>query len=200
MRPSPTMRPEMPIEPPRRRAVRPVMRIIAKAGAALAGALTISGCVSHQAPPPAPLPPAPRPVVQAPIEAPPPPPPADWQAAPLSPGDWSYRPNPATPVARFRSVGAVSLEVSCERGRAVRLRWSGAQAEAITVRTSYGERRLRVSEVHINMVNVDLPPADPLLDQMAFSRGRFMVQAEGAHLILPAWPELARVVEDCRGQ
>jgi len=178
------------------------MRIIARAGAALAGALAIAGCVPRQAPPPAPLPPPP--IQQAPV-APPParpaPPPADWQAAPLSPGDWSYRPDPATPEAIFRSEGAVSFTISCERGRAVRLRWSGAQAQAIGIRTSYGERRLRVSEVHTHNVIVDLPPADPLLDQMAFSRGRFMLQAEGASpLILPAWPELARVVEDCRGQ
>jgi hypothetical protein len=35
---------------------------------------------------------------------------------------------------------------------------------------------------------------------MAFSRGRFMVEAQGmATLVLPAWPEPARVVEDCRG-
>ena len=59
----------------------------------------------------------------------------------------------------------------------------------------------RVSEVHLDKVIVDLPPADPLLDQIAFSRGRFLVQAEGGpSLILPAWPEPARVIEDCRGQ
>jgi hypothetical protein len=45
-----------------------------------------------------------------------------------------------------------------------------------------------------------LSPRDTLLDWMAFSRGRFMVQSSGAPtLYVPAWPELARVVEDCRG-
>jgi hypothetical protein len=39
---------------------------------------------------------------------------------------------------------------------------------------------------------------DPLLDQMAYSRGRFMLAAGGQELIVPAWPEVARVVEDCR--
>jgi hypothetical protein len=91
--------------------------------------------------------------------------------------------------------------MSCERGRAVRLRWVGAQAQTIGIHTSYGERQLRVSQVHINSVIVDLPPNDPLLEQIAFSRGRFLVESEGAHsLILPAWPEPARVIEDCRGQ
>jgi len=185
----------MPNEPTRRRAVDALMRIVAPACAALA----VAACVPRQeAPAPLPPPATQVPVVRAP--PPPAPPPADWQAAPLSPGDWSYAPNPA-PRATFRSTGDISFEISCERGRTVRLRWAGAQAQAIAIRTSYGERRLQVSEVHINMVDADLPPSDPLLDQIAFSRGRFMVQAEGAQaLILPAWPEPARVIEDCRGQ
>jgi hypothetical protein len=169
------------------------MRILGTSCAALA----IAACAPRQEAP-APLPP---PVPEAPVVRPPPPPPADWQAAPLSTGDWSYAPNPATPRATFRSAGVVSFTISCERGRAVRLQWVGAQAPAIAIRTSYGERRLQASETHINMVVVDLPPSDPLLEQIAFSRGRFLVQADGAQaLILPAWPEPARVVEDCRGQ
>ncbi|HVQ08823.1 MAG TPA: hypothetical protein VMS43_10355 [Allosphingosinicella sp.] len=187
----------MPSEPTRRPLVHALMRIFPTSCAALA----IAACAPRQEPP-APLPPPPvpeAPVVRQPPPAPPPP--ADWQAAPLSPGDWSYRPNPATPQATFRSEGVISFTISCERTRAVRLRWVGAQAQAIAVRTSYGERRLQVTEVHINMVNIDLPPADPLLDQIAFSRGRFMVEAAGAQaLIMPAWPEPARVIEDCRGQ
>jgi len=38
-----------------------------------------------------------------------------------------------------------------------------------------------------------------LLDAIAFSRGRFSVEAAGtARLVIPAWPEAARVVEACR--
>jgi hypothetical protein len=45
-----------------------------------------------------------------------------------------------------------------------------------------------------------LAPADPHLDAIAFSRGKFLVEVKGAaDLVLPNWPELARVVEDCRG-
>jgi hypothetical protein len=45
-----------------------------------------------------------------------------------------------------------------------------------------------------------LPASDPFLDQIVFSRGRFAVEAQGqARLILPTWPEPARVVEECRG-
>jgi hypothetical protein len=46
-----------------------------------------------------------------------------------------------------------------------------------------------------------LPVSDPLLDQMAFSRGRFLVTIEGGpSLVVPAWPEVGHVIEDCRGQ
>ena len=41
--------------------------------------------------------------------------------------------------------------------------------------------------------------SDPVLDAMAFSRGRigFSALSQPA-LIVPAWPEVGRVVEDCR--
>lgn len=172
------------------------MRILGPSCAALA----LAACVPRgEAPAPLPPPPAPQaPVVRAP--PPPAPPPADWQAAPLTGGDWSYAPGPTMPRATFVSVGADTFEISCERGRAVRLRWNGGQAPALSIRTSYGERLLRVSEARVGEILVDLPPSDPLLDQIAFSRGRFLVHAEGGQtLILPAWPEPARVIEDCRG-
>ncbi len=41
--------------------------------------------------------------------------------------------------------------------------------------------------------------SDGVLDQMAYSRGKIGVEAQGAApLGLPAWAEIARVVEDCR--
>jgi hypothetical protein len=44
-----------------------------------------------------------------------------------------------------------------------------------------------------------LPANDRLLDAMVFSRGRFTVEVPGTPmLVIPAWPEPARVVEDCR--
>jgi len=44
-----------------------------------------------------------------------------------------------------------------------------------------------------------LSARDPLLDAIAFSRGRFALEAAGLEtLYLPAWPELSRVIEDCR--
>ena len=49
-------------------------------------------------------------------------------------------------------------------------------------------------------VALALTAGDPFLDKMAFSRGRFVVAVSGTpRLAIPAWPEFARVVEDCRG-
>ena len=76
---------------------------------------------------------------------------------------------------------------------------SHPSAPAFTIRTSYGHRRLPAAAVHFNEMIADLPATDPLFDQMAFSRGRLLVQIEGGvALIIPAWPEIARVTEDCR--
>lgn len=44
-----------------------------------------------------------------------------------------------------------------------------------------------------------LSPRDAQLDAVAFSRGRFLVSVTGMNdVVIPAWPEFTRVVEDCR--
>ena len=41
--------------------------------------------------------------------------------------------------------------------------------------------------------------SDPMLDAMAFSRGRFALEVAGLPtLYVPSWPEISRVIEDCR--
>ena len=46
---------------------------------------------------------------------------------------------------------------------------------------------------------VSLSARDSLLDAMAFSKGRFAVEATGQPtLYLPSWIEVSRVIEDCR--
>lgn len=48
-------------------------------------------------------------------------------------------------------------------------------------------------------VTARIEPADIHLDAIVFSRGRFLVQVKGGgDLVVPAWPEIAKVVEDCR--
>jgi hypothetical protein len=49
------------------------------------------------------------------------------------------------------------------------------------------------------LVAAELAASDPHLDMMAYSRGKFVVQIKGTpDLVVPSWPEIARVVEDCR--
>lgn len=41
---------------------------------------------------------------------------------------------------------------------------------------------------------------DSLLDAIGYSRGRFVIEQQGLPtLVVPAWPEIERVIEDCRG-
>ena len=49
------------------------------------------------------------------------------------------------------------------------------------------------------VVALTLAARDSVLDAMAFSRGRFAVETAGLPtLYLPSWPEVSRVIEDCR--
>jgi len=166
-------------------------------GAALLAAMT-AACVPRTAPPaPAPAPPPPR--RAPPLAEPPPPPPVDWQEGELSPGDWDYREDGPAALAAFRS-DRLTFTLRCEPNRSVTAALTGARARSLIIRTSYGERRLPATAVHVNEMLASIAASDPLLDQMAFSRGRLFVQAEGGPaLIVPAWPEIARVTEDCRG-
>jgi hypothetical protein len=171
------------------------MRNLQAAGAILAIAL-LASCAPRPAPPtPAPPPPAP-----APEPAPPPPAPADWRDAPLSDGDWSYRSEGRVSSAEFGPTSGPNLVLRCEASRQLSLtRVGAAGGGALTIRTTFGERTLSASAQPGGLV-AGLAASDPLLDQIVFSRGRFLVQAAGAPpLIVPAWPEPAQVIEDCRG-
>ncbi|MDB5693942.1 MAG: hypothetical protein JWO81_3005, partial [Alphaproteobacteria bacterium] len=138
--------------------------------------------------------PAPAPEAAMPRPAPPapPPPPQDWRDLALSPGDWTYRAEAVGSAAAFGADAPVFV-LRCGGSRQVVLDRPGAAAGTrLVVRTSFGER--------IVAAGAPLPAADPLLDQMAFSRGRFTVAAEGLPmLVIPSWPEPARAIEDCRG-
>jgi hypothetical protein len=156
-----------------------------------AAATALAGCATR---PEAPAAPAPAPVAQAPAPAPPaPPPPPDWRDMALTPGDWSYRAEGAGSVALFGS-GAPAFALRCTPAarQLVVERADAAAGTRLVVRTSFGERVLAAG--------APVPAADPLLDQIAFSRGRFTVSADGLPmLVIPSWPEPARAIEDCRG-
>ncbi len=168
---------------------------------ALAGfgllSLSMTACVPR-APAPAPAPPpVPAPPPPAPPPAPPSPPPADWRDAPLSPGDWSD--GGGGTVAAFGAGARPDFAVRCDGAGRISLARAGAAGRSIVIRTTFGERSLPAAGQASETV-ATLAASDQLLDQIAFSRGRFLVQVDGAApLILPAWPEPARVIEECRG-
>jgi hypothetical protein len=166
------------------------MRIKLAMAAAGATAL-LAGCTS--APQPEPAPPMPRPQPMPRAEPVPPPAPRAWEDMPLTPGGWAYQMEAGASSAVFSGGGGPAFTLRCDRARRqVTLVRAGAEVPArIVVRTSYGARSLAAGEA--------LGASDPLLDQIAFSRGRFTVEAPGLpELVLPAWPEPARAVEDCR--
>ena len=176
-------------------------------GASLAamGALALSACV-----PPAPEPtPAPSPT---PTPAPPPPvielptPTYDnWMDNPVTPGDWFYVNEQAETLALFGpSRAAPVLTLRCNRAtRRIGIAQAGSvQGQTtMTIRTETQDRALTAGNVPgvANLVITELPATDPLLDAMAFSKGRFAIQTQGVgDLYVPSWPEVTRVIEDCR--
>lgn len=73
---------------------------------------------------------------------------------------------------------------------------------AMTLRASDGNGRFpaRATGDAIPYVAAALVPHDPVLDAIAFSRGRFAVEVSAMPpLAIPNWSEFTRVVEDCRG-
>lgn len=167
----------------------------------LASASLLAACVAPSSPPPA----APPPPTVAPAPAPAPAPTpvplsSDWRDWPITPGDWTYRAASSGGSASFGEAGAAPrLTVRCDRqaGR-VTLERVGATGNSITIRTTSLTRALPTQPT-ASGAGASLTPRDPLLDAMAFSRGRFILEMPGtAHLAVPNWAELARVVEDCR--
>lgn len=175
------------------------MRLVA----VLSVLLLTAGCV---APPPEVAPPPPP----APAPPPPPPPPpvpqGDWRDRPITPGDWSYGQSAAASTASFgRSGFAPDLIVRCDKAqrRVAIARTIGTPAPTgrIAIRTTTSESSFAtIAGMDGRSAEAVLQPREPTLDAMIFSRGRFMVSMAGVpDLIVPAWAEVARVAEDCRG-
>lgn len=153
-------------------------------------------CVAPVAPPP-PAPPTPAP-------PPAPPPIGDWKDAPLTPGAWTYAADAQGSHSRFGRPGAeAELILRCDRAaRTVDISRAGALAGQMLLSATAGERGLDAKPMpgQPTRIGAALVAADPFLDLLAFSRGRFAVTTPGLpRLIVPAWPEVARVIEDCRG-
>jgi hypothetical protein len=172
-------------------------------------ALTIllGGCVGASAPPEAPQNEAPaRPQVKAPI-----PettevalPQGHWTDWPIAPGTWVYRQDEKGAIGYFgQSGGNASVIIRCNKAnQRIYISRAGAVAGPnITMRTSSISKTVQAAETGGNppYIAAELSPTDPILDAIAYSRGRFTVEASGhPPLAIPAWAEVSRIIEDCR--
>jgi hypothetical protein len=121
------------------------------------------------------------------------PPPADWRTRPTIAGAWTWRSSPEASEALFSDLRGVQLVIRCTRAtRRVNFSRAGAApAQPIRIATTSSERQLPPGNM--------LLASDPLLDAIAFSRGRLWVDVTGVMpLVLRSAPEPARAVEDCR--
>jgi hypothetical protein len=70
--------------------------------------------------------------------------------------------------------------------------------QSITITTTYAARTI-AAVASSDRATAEIAAFDSFLDGVAYSRGRIMIAVPtGERLILPAWPEIARVIEDCR--
>ena len=131
----------------------------------------------------------------------------NWMDAPQTPGDWRYVAEPTETLAVFgtgRTPDTVELIIRCDLStRRVGIARSGSangQVEML-VRTETQDRTLTATPMGgvAPLITVQLSANDNLLDAIAFSKGRFAVVTPGTNaLYAPAYPEITRVMEDCR--
>lgn len=124
----------------------------------------------------------------------------DWQDMSLAPGEWRWSNAGGTPTASFGQPGQPVAQLACT-ARTVTLTRYGSTASprpAAVIRTTTTSRTVP-ARAQPGTISLTLDARDPLLDAIVFSRGRFALDVEGmAPLALPSWPEVARVIDDCR--
>ena len=180
---------------------------MARAASALSGLLFLANCVGAptHAPAPQPAPPAPA---LSPVAK-------DWREWPVAQGDWTYRPIQGGTLATFGRAGQTAeLAIRCEltTRRLFFARTTAAETrpgDQMTVHTSFGDFQWPVSDLPTVTSATKGSTAtfaiairasnDSALDKIAFTRGRFAIEAPGAAPIsVPGWAEVSRVIEDCR--
>ena len=118
-------------------------------------------------------------------------------------GTWTYSSTPAGSEATFANTSS-QPQISVRCTRATRLvtmsKPATAAAPFLSVWTSTLTRNIRASfDPATGRLSANLTANDSLLDGIAFSRGRVGFSIAGqAPLVVPAWAEAARVIEDCR--
>jgi hypothetical protein len=113
--------------------------------------------------------------------------------APLTPGDWRYSGGTAT----FAAPDGTALATLRCIGGAVAIDRAGT-ATSFVVRSETLSRALTPTST-AGWTSASLTAQDALLDAIAFSKGRFAIENDGLPtLYIPSYPEVTRVIEDCR--
>ena len=107
---------------------------------------------------------------------------------PIATGQWTYVASATGSEARY----GTHITIRCDRPtRTVSIYRPNLPSASLTIATSELTRALPVGG--------RLLANDPLLDAIAFSRGRFLVSSGSEPILaIPSWPEAARSIEDCR--
>jgi hypothetical protein len=118
-------------------------------------------------------------------------------------GAWGYRAIPGGSEADYiDAAAAVRMQIRCNRAaRTVSIIRTGVPAAAPTLAiwTTSLARTVPARFLSTKELIADVAATDPLLDAIAFSRGRIATAASGAPMFAVAsGPETTRVIEDCR--
>ncbi len=164
--------------------------------------VSVAGCVA--APPqPKPTPPLATPTPRPTSTPTPVPTYTSWMDVPQTPGDWRYGPIAGGTAGSFgEAASEPRFAIRClRRGEIELVRYGNfAGDDAMTVRTESVSRRVAGLPMTDNpSLRAVLPASDSLLDAMAFSKGRFAIEARGVPtLIISASPAATESVRPPR--
>ena len=118
-------------------------------------------------------------------------------------GTWNYESSADGSAATFSNQsGFIQVWIHCSRAtrHVIIARPAAAAAPFVSVSSSSLTRNVPASfNSETGRLTIDLAPYDPLLDAIATSRGRISFGVQGqTQLVVPAWAEPGRVIEDCR--
>lgn len=118
-------------------------------------------------------------------------------------GSWTYAATADGSEATFSNASnQPQLTIRCTRStrRVAILKLAPAASPSLWVWTSSQVKSLPATfDATSSRVSTDLWAYDAFLDAIASSRGRIGFSTSGlAALVVPPWPEVDRVIEDCR--
>jgi len=122
--------------------------------------------------------------------------------APL-PGNWAYSANADGSEGVFTDANSQpQLSLRCVRSqrRVILSKPATAAAATMAVWSSTASKSWPATfDAATARLSAQIANWDPVLDAVAYSRGRFAVAAAGQQpLVVPAWADISRIVEDCR--